>query len=207
MSIYIPAAFQENDEGTLLRFVEQFPFATFVTSTATGIAVSHVPLMARRHEGALFLRGHLARANGHWRVLDGAPSTAVFHGPHAYVSPTWYATAPAVPTWNYAVVHASGVARIRDEAAFAAEVIEELTARYEGDQPGGWRPEQLPADLHQGLLGAIVAFELRVERLEGKLKLGQNRSVADRLGVADHLEASDDTGARAVGAMMRATVK
>jgi transcriptional regulator len=108
-------------------------------------------------------------------------------GPHAYVSPTWYATSPAVPTWNYSAVHAHGAPRATDDPTFTREVLRELVARHERG-PGAWTPDALPAEMAESLVAAIVAFELPVTRLEVKFKLGQNRSAADRAGTIAGLE-------------------
>jgi transcriptional regulator len=205
MTLYIPASNEERDPERLLAFMERHPFATLVTPAPHGLHVSHVPLLARRRGGELVLAGHVARANEHWRVLGDAPSTAIFHGPHAYVSPTWYATAPAVPTWNYAVVHVTGPARAHDDAAATLAHVAELAARFEAG-PGAWRVVSVPEDLRHNLARAIVGFELRAERVEGKLKLGQNRSAEDRLGAAAGLERQGSDDARAIAAMMHATL-
>jgi transcriptional regulator len=199
--VYVPASNEERDRGKLVELMEAYPFATLVTPTTAQLWISHLPLSVRRDGDEIVLRGHVARANRHWRAFEGAPTTAIFHGPHAYVSPAWYATAPAVPTWNYVVVHATGPVRVEDDAAATEAHVRELTARHEG--PGGWRPESMPDDLRRSLLDAIVAFELRAEILEGKLKLGQNRSAADRRGAAAALEAGND-GARELAEMMSA---
>jgi transcriptional regulator len=205
--MYVPASNDERDRERLLAFIEAHPFATLVTPAEDGLRVSHVPLLARRREDRFVLTGHLARANDHWRVLAGpTPTTAIFHGPHAYVSPTWYETAPAVPTWNYAVVHVTGVVRLEEDVAATAAHVEELAARFEiGPRP--WRPADVPVDLRQDLLRAIVGFELLGDRIEGKLKLGQNRSADDRRAVVSHLEAEGDDVARALAAMMRSTLR
>jgi transcriptional regulator len=176
-----------------------------VTPAPAELWISHLPLLVRRRDGGAVLAGHLARANAHWHAMKGgAPTTAIFHGPHAYVSPTWYATSPAVPTWNYAVVHAAGRARVQDDQRFVDELVRELTETYEGRRAGAWSPQGLPADFAQSALTAIVGFEIAVDRLEGKLKLSQNRSAQDRLGVVAHLEAEGSEASREVAAMMRA---
>ena len=150
------------------------------------------------------LAGHLARANAHWQAMEReAPTTAIFHGPHAYVSPTWYATSPAVPTWNYVVVHAAGKARVHQDGEELADLLRELTALYEGRGAAAWRPDGLPDEFAQQMRGAIVAFEIAVDRLEGKVKLSQNRSAEDRRGVVAALEAQTSEGSRAVAALMR----
>jgi transcriptional regulator len=140
--------------------------------------------------------GHLARANDHWRLMDGAtPALVVFHGPHGYVSPTWYEpTAPAVPTWNYGVVHAHGVPKTNGDDGFVRDVLEELVSRYEENRSGGWRPKSLPSDFYDRMVGAIVAFEMTATKLEGKFKLAQNRSVEDRRRTIAALENKGSEG-------------
>jgi transcriptional regulator len=205
--VYLPASFRVDDEPKARGLIQDHPFATVVTPTPEQLWVSHVPMLAR--PGApLVLAGHVARANGHWRAMGaGAPTTAIFHGPHAYVSPTWYATSPAVPTWNYAVVHATGSVALLEDEASALESLSTLSEAFEGPAPEAWRTAGLPDELRRSLVGAIVAFELRVERIEAKLKLGQNRSPADRLGVIARLEADGDETSRALAAHMRATLR
>ena len=115
--MYVPASFAISDEKTLESFIERYDFATLTSSSSTGLVASHIPIMLRRSAGRAVLIGHVARANSQWQQFDGtAEALAIFHGPHAYVSPTWYATSPAVPTWNYAVVHVYGKPRAREGA-------------------------------------------------------------------------------------------
>lgn len=202
--MYVPRTFSETDPEKLFELCARYPFATVVTPTAAELWVSHVPLLPRRREGRVVLIGHLARANAHWRALEGgASTTAIFHGPHAYISPRWYATAPAVPTWNYVVVHATGPATIHDDEAHVAGHLREMTERFEGGHPGAWGADALPADFAAPLLRAVVGFELAVERWEGKLKLGQNRGAEDRAGVIAHLGSESSEASRAVAALMR----
>ncbi len=202
--MYVPALNDERDRGKLVELIAAHPFATLVTPTAAQLWISHLPLSVRRDGDQIVLEGHVARANKHWRAFDGAPTTAIFHGPHAYVSPTWYATAPAVPTWNYAVVHVTGNMRIRDDAPTAEALVRDLTTRFEDAPPRGWSLDGVPDDLKHNLIAAIVSFELRAATIEGKLKLGQNRSAADRAGVVAALEATGGDAGRALAEMMRA---
>jgi transcriptional regulator len=204
--MYVQASFSETDPEKLLAFAARYPFATVITPGVSELWVSHVPLMVGRRDGGSVLAGHLARANAHWKAMEeGAPTTAIFHGPHAYVSPTWYATSPAVPTWNYVVVHAIGKTRVHHDGPELAEMLRELTAQYEGRQAGAWSPDRLPDDFAQPMRGAIVGFEIAVDRLEGKLKLSQNRSAEDRRGVVAALEAQMSEDSRAIAALMRQT--
>jgi transcriptional regulator len=202
--MYVQPSFGETDPEKLLALVAQYPFATVITPGADELWVSHVPLLVQRRNGALVLVGHLARANAHWQAMEaGAATMAIFHGPHAYVSPTWYAISPAVPTWNYVVVHATGRARVQQQGHEVAGLLRELTAVYEGRGAGAWTPDGLPDEFAQRMRDAIVGFEIAVDRMEGKVKLSQNRSAEDRRGVVAQLEAQASEGSRAVAALMR----
>jgi transcriptional regulator len=200
--MYIPATNQVSDEAQIVAFIERHPFAVLVSPSSDPL-VSHLPLVVRRTSQGLALVGHVARANPHWRAMDGAaPALAMFVGPHAYVSPTWYATGPAVPTWNYATVHAHGKPRAIHDAAFTRAALAELVARHE-PASGGWSVDSLPPDREESLVAAIVAFEMPIEKLEAKFKLGQNRSEADRDGAIAGLERAGSPEAAALAAFMR----
>ena len=176
MTLYVPPAFRLEDPDRLFEFIEQNAFATLVSSGTDGLQVSHIPFVAERDSsGKVRLLGHVARANAQWQALEAASQVmAIFHGPHAYVSPGWYQQHPAVPTWNYAVVHAHGNARLMDEAALL-DLLFALSGRYEAGRAKPWKLSEQPAAFVSGLLQAIVGFEIEVERLEGKFKLSQNR--------------------------------
>jgi len=176
MTLYVPDHFRLDDGQRLFEFVERHGFATLLSTGAAGLHVSHVPLVAERAaSGKMRLLGHVARANPQWRALEQASQVlAIFHGPHGYVSPGWYEQHPAVPTWNYAVVHAHGAARLMDEAELH-ELLMTLSSKYESHRPRPWKMSGLPAEFVSGMLAAIVGFEIEVERLEGKFKLSQNR--------------------------------
>jgi transcriptional regulator len=152
--------------------------------------------------GALKIRGHFARANPHSKALvDGEQMLAIFLGPHGYVSPSWYEGSQNVPTWNYVAVHAYGHVRRLDPSDARAH-LQELVELHERSAAEPWRMESLPADLVENLLTGIVGFEIAVDRLEGKLKLSQNRSPEDQRRVRDRLQASSDQTARDVARWM-----
>lgn len=198
--MYIPASMLEDDVERVRAIVREFPFAT-VISAGDSLHITHVPMIAAGSSGAIAeLRGHMARANPHARVLDGAPTTVVFAGPHGYISPRWYASPRQVPTWNYVAVHVTGVARRIDSPDLAAQMISEQIAIFEGDD--GWRPEP---DLVAGKLAGVTAFVLEVSAVEAKLKLGQNRELVDRHAARAHLEASAQETDRELGRWMRGT--
>jgi transcriptional regulator len=193
--MYVPKSFEETRPDVLHGFIRQHPFATLVSTGDCGPVASHVPMIFHADRGAHgTLAGHLARPNEQWRALaDGSPDVlAIFHGPHAYISPTWYRSgSPAVPTWNYAAVHAYGRPRLIEGPALRRHLIE-LTAAFEPPSPDGWNVDRLPPGFLDKLQGGVVGFEIEVTRLEGKWKMGQNRAAADREGAAAALAASGD---------------
>jgi transcriptional regulator len=204
-TVYIPTPFLVQDRKIILAFMQQYDFAAVVSHSASaGLVASHVPVLVREVGSELQIVGHVARGNPHWRLMTAeAESMVVFQGPHAYVSPTWYAASPAVPTWNYAVVHAYGAARVREDAPFIAGVVADLTRRYESHREPGWSTEAVPEESYRKLLNAIVGFEIPVSRCEAKFKLSQNRSVEDRAGAIAGLERESSPGATELAKFMR----
>ena len=188
MTLYVPAHFATDDRDAMARLMREHPFATLITPAGGELHVSHVPLLHLPEGGPHgTLVGHFARANPHWRHAEGAESLAVFHGPHAYVSPSWYAAPERmVPTWNYAAVHAHGTLSPVADGAEARSVLDALVERFEGGRAAPWR-FTMPAPQRDAMVGAICAFRIPIRRLEGKFKLSQNRSVDDRVRVAQGL--------------------
>ena len=201
--MYLPKHFNETGQARIEALIRDFGFATLITTTPNGALVTHAPIQLDSARNVLV--GHIARANPHSAALqDGAQLLAVFHGPHSYISPTWYLDenekVPNVPTWNYAAVHVTGtVTRIDDDTA-KWKIVKELAAQYEGDSDSAWNPRGLAA--HVSKLSAIVGFEIAITRIEAKLKLSQNRSVQDQENVIAKLKASDASEVRATAKMM-----
>lgn len=196
--MYVPPAFRQTDLPALHREIGNCRLATLVSHGQNGLQASHLPLLLRPEEGRYgTLYGHLARANPHWQVLaEGTEALVMFNGPDAYVSPSWYPAkaehGKVVPTWNYIAVHAYGRAEVFDDAERLRSLLAGLTERHEGPRPQPWAVDDAPQDYIAGMLRAVVGFALPIERLEGKWKLGQNRSEADRRGVHDGLVNSTD---------------
>ena len=195
--MYRPDAFRLDDRQTLLAHANAHAFATVMTQRGGALTVSHLPLLVDYERNVL--RGHLARENPQFGDLAaGAEALAIFHGPHAYVSPSVYLEHPSVPTWNYVVVHVRGRSRLVDEPALRA-TLDDLVGRFD---PTGWRLDA-PEEYVRSALDAIAGFEISIEQLEGKWKLSQNRSLAEQKRVAAWLDAGDES-ARGVAALMRA---
>jgi transcriptional regulator len=201
--LYVPKAFAVEDVPALHAFIAAHSFATLISPHAEDPAVTHVPLLLEPSGPLGTLTGHFARANPHWQRLEGGEALAIFHGPHAYVSPSWYATHPSVPTWNFAAVHARGRARLVHDASALHEIVRRLVDHYEGGRDRPWRMH-LPEDYQNQMLQGIVGFHIEITTLTGKFKLSQNRPRADRARVIEALGAGD-AGAQAVAGLMRET--
>ena len=204
--MYIPKHFAEPSAEAIVDNVAAHEFALLVTSDGAGIEATHLPLHFEPGHGLQGrLIGHLARANPQARVLDGRNVMAVFSGPHGYVSPRWYADAPAVPTWNYVAVHFYGTARTIEDPVRLREILLSLTRRYETD--GSWSMEKLPPQYLDGMLRCIVGVEIDVTRIDAKFKLSQNRSAEDRRRVVAALRADGRAGDIALAEAMQRVTK
>jgi transcriptional regulator len=202
--VYLPPAFTEARPEVLIEHIERHDFGLLVSHGAHGLIASHIPFLIERDGTQLRLHGHLARPNPQIGDLaDGSEVLAVFHGPHAYISPKWYETGPAVPTWNYTDVHAYGTVRLVDDVDWLRQLLRRLSERHEAGNLSPWRMQDLPEPYLNGMLRGIIGLDIAVNRLEGKYKLSQNRPTADRPGVIAALEAQSSEDARAVARLMR----
>jgi transcriptional regulator len=185
MSVYQPPAFVPQNSDAAWELVRDYPFATLITQTGDEPQISHLPLLYRSEPATRgVLIGHMARANPHWQRFAQGPTLALFHGPHAYVSPSWYLEPEvAVPTWNYAVVHVRARAELVIDREETLATVMAMTQRFESGRPEPWALQLAGARL-DAMLAAIVAFRLLVERVDAKFKLSQNRNAHDRQRVA-----------------------
>lgn len=190
--MYLPKHFEQRDRDALIALMRARPLATLVVASDGGAPTADlIPLEFHPDHGAHgTLRGHVARANPLWR-RSGAQALAVFTGPEAYVSPGWYASkrdhGKVVPTWNYTMVQARGTLRAVDDAPWLRALVGRLTDHHEAAQPAPWQVSDAPDDYVQQMLRAIVGIEIELMSLVGKWKTSQNRSAADREGVAHGL--------------------
>ncbi len=202
--MYIPKFNAVTDPADLHALMRQFSFAALITSHDGAPFATHLPFLVYPDAGAHgTLVAHMARANVQWRDFErGGEALVIFQGAHAYISPSWYAERVSVPTWNYAVVHAYGVPRVIEDEARVRELLRALVDEHESGFEQPWTMD-LPDDYLRRQMQAVVAFEIPITRLEGKLKLSQNRSTEDQRRVIEALSASPDANAQAVGAMMQ----
>ncbi|WP_339409181.1 FMN-binding negative transcriptional regulator [Pseudomonas sp. EA_35y_Pfl2_R5] len=196
--MYTPAAFRQDDLATLHQQMRATRLPTLVSHGNQGLLASHLPLLLAPDEGGYgTLYGHFARTNRQWRDLaEGSEALVIFQGAEAYISPSWYAAkaehGKVVPTWNYISVQAHCQVEVFDDAERLLHLVSRLSALHEAERPQPWAVSDAPREYIDSMLRAIVGFALPIERLEGKWKLGQNRSSTDQVGVREGLTASSD---------------
>ena len=186
--MYINRDHAFTDLDAMRTLMDAHPLSAWVQQDETGLVANHIPFLLDRSQGPYgTLIGHVARANPAWRMLDAqTPSLLIFQGPDSYITPNWYPGkaehGKVVPTWDYAVVHAHGVARAIEDPDWLLAMLERLTDANEATQPAPWKVSDAPADYIDKLLRAIVGIEIPIDRLEGKLKASQDEAREDRLG-------------------------
>ena len=207
--MYTPRQFREDRSEALAATIRDIQLAILVTATAGDYHASHLPMVLKQENGGYVLETHVARANPHWEAFRNGPvhSLAIFQGPQAYVSPSWYETkrqhGKVVPTWNYIAVHARGPVSMVEDPAWLLSHLGELTDRNETGRDDPWAVSDAPADFIGNLVLAIVGLRLQVAQLDGSWKLIQHRPEGDRLGTAAGLSASPRGSDQAVGWIMQ----
>jgi transcriptional regulator len=222
--MYSPKHYRSANPEFAYEIMQRFDFATLITTRVTTRLMtpsssanelmdasralpqlSHLPLMTEvLPNGEIELVGHMARANPQWKDFAAGPVTALFQGPHAYISPAWYApSAGNVPTWNYAAVHAVGRGRVIEDGPKAYAIMQKLTQRFESRYETGWSMADAVSDEHAKLLNAIVVFRIAVDSLDAKFKLSQNQVAENRSGAIQGLEKIGSDEALALVDLMR----
>jgi len=211
--MYLPQHFQETDRTRLFEFIEQHSFGLLISNLNGEQFASHLPLLVDRQAGDCgALVGHMARANPQWTMTD-RQVLAVFSGPHAYISPTWYEAQDVVPTWNYVTVHVYGTFEIEHDHAATLQIVRDYVSFYERSMPQPWQMSQtwqLPqpsaadarADYIDKMARAVVGFRVAIQRIEGKWKLNQNHPRERREKVARALAERRDENSQAISALM-----
>ncbi len=196
--------FAENDEKRIREFVKTYPFAQLSSFDGHNPVVSHLPLLwDESGESYGHLTGHFARANSQWEHACGTRVLAVFSGPHAYISSSWYETPQSVPTWNYTAVHMTGQLRIVEDPQELLEIVRDLVEFMEQDQQGRWSMDQPSEDFVDQLLKMVVGFTIEVDHIEAKFKLSQNHSEQRRQRVITHLEKRPDDDSQHIAELMK----
>ena len=206
--MYIPKHFDEPRVDVLRELIRARPLATLVTLSPGGLNANHIPLHLLEEPAPLgTLQGHVARSNPIWSdCAKDVEVLAIFHGPDAYITPSWYPTkaetGKAVPTWNYAVAHAYGALRVIDDASWVRAHLETLTATHEAAFPEPWHLSDAPHDFTEKLIEAVVGIEIVITRLSGKWKVSQNQPPQNQAGVIHGLRANGNAEALEVAALV-----
>jgi transcriptional regulator len=207
--MYVNPLHRLTDRETLFALMASHPLGAWVCHGRGGLIANHVPFLLDRSRGPFgTLIGHVARANTVWRELDSAvPSVVMFQGPQAYITPGWYPGkakhGEVVPTWNYAVAHAHGVARAVEDRDWVLDMLRRLTEAQEAPRPAPWSVSDAPAPFMDKMMRAIVGIEIPIDRLEGKLKASQDEAMPDRLGTVRGLREHACDTARAMAALVK----
>ena len=190
-SLYIPQPHLVKDRKLLHDFMDEFSFVELVTATPS-IRITHIPVLLDRTTGKFgTIRGHISRQNPQSAAFDGQhPAVIVFRGPHSYISPTWYTKTEAVPTWNFAVVHASGMLNATTDKKMLHDFLAKLIDKFEHYEKSTYDFAKLPESYKYGMIGGIIGFEMEIEGIEGKFKLGQERSAADKESIVRNLRSA-----------------
>ena len=199
--MYIPEFNRVEDRGKTIAFMRANPFAILVSVNENAPFATHLPVVVSEVDGQLILRAHVAKTNPHWQLIDKQESLLIFHGPHAYISPSLYEVRESVPTWNYAAVHLYGKGRIVSDEAGATRVLEDLILQFDESYREQWN--SLSADYRTRMLRHIVAFEIAVTRIEAKFKLSQNRTKAEQENVIRALSGNPDSAIAGTATLMR----
>ena len=200
--MYIPEHNRVHHDADAVAFMRANPFAILISCTTDGPFATHLPLFVREEEGKIQLRGHVAKANPHWRYLEQqAQCLTIFHGPHSYISPANYTARESVPTWNYGAVHLYGNARLFSSRGELHAMLNELIETFEPAYGRQW--ETMTQTFRENMLRQIVGFEIVATRIEGKFKLSQNRTREDQANVIASLEKANDTVVSGVAKMMK----
>ena len=202
--MYIPAYFKIEDENVMFDVMEKYSFATLFSQHNDQPYATHLPLTIDRENKVMY--GHFARPNKQWQDAQNQLILTVFQGPHCYISPSWYETKEAVPTWNYVAVHVYGKLEIIDEPSVIHDSFEKMVVKYEKES-SSYCLNEVDDELIAGMMKGIVAFKIHISKMEGKAKLSQNHPIERRQRVIEQLEVSLDQEEQRIAQLMKKTMK
>ncbi len=194
--MHIPSNFKQSDEYQLKDIIREYPFATLITQSESGMEATHFPVILNCVEGKEVIQAHIAKANKIWQtVKEGSEILLIFNGPNCYISPNYYPTkkesGKVVPTWNYVVVHVKGRILFIHDKKWIYNVIDSLTRVHESNQETPWSIAEAPDAFIEKMLPAIVGVEISIDSIEGQWKLSQNQPEVNKLGVVKGLESHE----------------
>jgi transcriptional regulator len=200
--VYIPEFNRQEDRATILAFLQANPFAILVSNVDGIPFATHLPLLIDDDDDQIVIQGHMARANAHWKSMkEGEESLIIFHGPHAYISPSLYELRESVPTWNYAAVHVYGEPTLFTDEESLRATLHRMIDTFESSYMAQW--SELSEQYQSRMMKHIVGFNIKVKRLEGKFKLSQNRTKGEQARVIQSLNQSKDSNISGVAQLMQ----
>lgn len=207
--MHVPKIFQQTDINQLENLIVNYPFASLVTHSESGLEVNHLPLFLDKSTSKSVLQGHIAKSNPLWKTLkDKSEVLVVFHGPNCYVSPNYYPTKKengrAVPTWNYVAVHVKGYLSYCYDTEFKLEMLNNLTFQHEQKQSKPWSINDAPEEYIERMLPAIVGLKIEVSEIIGQSKISQNQPEVNQQGVIDGLSVTKQETASAIADLIKA---
>lgn len=202
--MYIPSDFKVKDETTAYDIIKEHSFATLISGHDGIPFATHLPLMLNKEN--TYLYGHFARPNPQWKDIQNQTVLAIFHGPHSYISPSWYETNQAVPTWNYVTVHVYGEVELLEDENELMDSLHQMVLKYEATD-SSYRLQDVEADLLVGMNKGIQGFKIKINKIEGKAKLSQNHSFQRQELVINQLEKIANTDEQQIASLMKANFK
>lgn len=200
--MYIPEFNRQEDRATILAFMRANPFAVLVSNVEGVPFATHLPLLIDDADDQIVIQGHMAKANAHWKSMkETEESLIIFHGPHAYISPSLYESRESVPTWNYAAVHVYGEPTLFTDEESLRATLHRMIDTYESSYMTQW--SELSEEYRSRMMKHIVGFNIKVKRLEGKFKLSQNRTKGEQARVIQCLNQSQDSNILGVAQLMQ----
>ena len=204
--MYVPDLYAETDRARINAFIRDNGFGILFSYQGPGPTATHLPfVLVEGDDGQDTIIGHMARANEQWKHADGNDVLIVFHGPHAYVSPTWYREEDVVPTWNYAVVHVYGTFEAVQDRAGTVDIVSRIVDYYESFEPRAWTTD-FDSPYNRKMIRGVTAFRIKIGRVEGKWKMGQNRPAYLRRRALEELQTRPSENERAVAQLMEAAI-
>ncbi|MDR4947889.1 FMN-binding negative transcriptional regulator [Neobacillus cucumis] len=198
--MYIPKHFKIDDESTIYDFIEKYSFATLFSQHNGEPYATHLPLIFNKSENALY--GHFARTNEQWKDAENQQVLAIFHGPHCYISPSWYESMKAVPTWNYVSIHVYGKMEIIENQKVIVNSLDDMVKKYESPT-SPYHLSDVDPSFIEGMSKGIVAFKINITKIEAKAKLSQNHPVERQELIIKQLENTSHQDNLQVAALMK----
>ncbi len=202
--MYIPKHFQITDETISYNMMKEHSFATLISGHNGLPFATHLPLILNKENTHLY--GHLARANPQWKDINNQTALAIFHGPHCYISPSWYETNKAVPTWNYLTVHVYGEVQLLEDEQELIDSLHEMVLKYEAPD-SLYKLKDVDVEFLAGMNKGIQGFKIKINKIEGKAKLSQNHSLERQELVINQLEKIQNTDEQQISLLMKANLK